>query len=300
MDKLSRRKGKSHKGRNFEKGHHSAYYLRELDFIQDESQGDILVFKIAKVSLDLKRELYELLEAKQKIEEFTQNIKTTEKWLEQFSGLHDIGTKYRESMDILAHITRSFEKSIGSDTSKPPKLAVLQRQMILSDIGFIDVIIKCLQAFYDSHENIEAATLPTKTDIKKLFDKLHELLRLACQNNPHIKERMSRRHILELFEFAEKHTLSELDYDDTGTIREILSNNKHRTHNIISSKDISDLIVHKLAGPMTIENSLKFIRVLRLMCKSSEDAIACHQKIIVQMFLERQFKMNVEKGSVED
>lgn len=225
-------------------------------------------------------------------------METTEKWLEQFTGLHDMGTKYRESMDILTHITRSFEKAMGSDTSKPPEFAVLQRQMILSDIGFIDVIIKCLHAFYSSHENIEAATRPAKNDIKKLFDKLHELLRLACQNNPHIKERMSRRHILELFDFAEKRTLSELDYDDTGTIREILSNNKHRTHNIISSQAISELIA-KNHGPMSIENSLKFIRVLRLMCKSSEDAIACHQKIIVQEFLERQYRMKLEDESPE-
>lgn len=58
-------------------------------------------------------------------------------------------------MDILTHITRSFEKAMGSDTSKPPEFSVLQRQMILSDIGFIDVIIKCLQLLQNSHENIE-------------------------------------------------------------------------------------------------------------------------------------------------
>jgi hypothetical protein len=149
----------------------------------------------------------------------------------------------------------------------------------------MDAIIECLHAFYNKHDKIEETKEQAKKDIKKLFDKLHELLRLTCQNNPHIKERMSRRHIRELFEFAEKHTLSELEYDDTGTIREILSNNKHRTHNIIGGEDIKQLIVSKLSKPMTVENSLKFIRVLRLMCKSSSDAIACHQKIIVQNFL---------------
>jgi len=66
MEKYNR-KGKSLRGRHTDK-QLSAYSVRELDFIQDESQGDILVFKIAKVSLDLKRELYELIEAKQKIE----------------------------------------------------------------------------------------------------------------------------------------------------------------------------------------------------------------------------------------
>lgn len=33
----------------------SAYQIKYLDFITDESEGDILVFKIAKVPLDLKR-----------------------------------------------------------------------------------------------------------------------------------------------------------------------------------------------------------------------------------------------------
>ena len=57
LDKDNRGKGKSFRGQHVDK-HLSAYNIRSLDFIQDESQGDILVFKIAKVSLDLKRELY--------------------------------------------------------------------------------------------------------------------------------------------------------------------------------------------------------------------------------------------------
>lgn len=39
----------------------SAYLIKYLDFLEDESKGDILVFKIAKVPLKLKRVLYELI-----------------------------------------------------------------------------------------------------------------------------------------------------------------------------------------------------------------------------------------------
>lgn len=45
------------------------------------------------------------------------------------------------------------------------------------------------------------------------------------------------------------------------------------------------MLAIKISKPMNIEGSLKFIRVLRLMCKNSPDAIASHQKIIVQHFL---------------
>ena len=81
IDKHNMKKCRSARGKNADKLL-SSYNIKELDFIQDDSQGDILVFKIAKVSLDLKRELYELIEAKQKIELFTSRIEEQDRlWL---------------------------------------------------------------------------------------------------------------------------------------------------------------------------------------------------------------------------
>lgn len=62
-----------------------------------------------------------------------------------FSALHEVGTRYRETVDILTHIINTLEERPKKD--RPAKMTStsnfhsLQRQIILSDIGFIDTII---------------------------------------------------------------------------------------------------------------------------------------------------------------
>lgn len=104
----------------------------------------------------------------------------------------------------------------------------------MSDIGFIDTVIECLEVFYRKSKSIEIASKDAKEGIKALFEKLHKFLSLACYNNPHVKDRMSKKHIRELFRLAEQHTISELSYDDTSTLREILSNSQRGGNSVIN------------------------------------------------------------------
>ena len=151
--------------------------------------------------------------------------------------------------------------------------------MILNDIGFIDLIMICLLKLHTKDKLSDK-----EEQINKLCNELHNILRKCCKDNKEIKSSLSKNHLIELLELSD---IEANDSSDTETLKEIMKDNKYAIENVMTPNEVKKLIENFSKQPISNSVYSKFLQILRLICKTSEEVIPRNQKVVIQEFLQK-------------
>lgn len=74
--------------------------------------------------------------------------------------------------------------------------------------------------------------------------------------------------------------------DDTETLKEIFSGNKYAVENVMKPYEVEHLIDKFVRSKVSTQKFIRFVQIIRLLCKSADQVIPVNQRIIIRRFLQ--------------